>query len=348
MLVSADDLAAEVGRNLTAVGASGANARSVAAHLVAADVRGVPSHGVAQLPIYIRAIGAGELLPDGAPRVIKDDGATALVSGGWTFGHVAGEFATQLAITKAKQHGVAVVGIVEANHTGRLGTYVETAAAAGLICLVWAGGYGAERPFAAPHGGSRAALASNPLAIGVPTRDEPVVIDFATTEIAGSKVLAARRRGERLPEGAMIDRDGNPTTDPLAFAEGGALLPFGRHKGYALMLAVELIGRAFVGADAYADTERGGHAMRHQGVTIFAARTDLFQSEDAFLGSVATVVDAVHAVPPAPGFDEVLVPGERAARTAQRVQHDGIVVPDDLWAALTSDKFIHLLEAKHA
>lgn len=297
------------------------------------------SHGTAQLPIYIRAIREGEIDPQAEPRMVREAAVTALVSGSWTFGHVAGEFATRVAVTKAAEHGLALVGIIEANHVGRLGTYVETAAAAGLTSTVWAGGYGAERPFAAPFGGRRAVLASNPLAIGFPTRGAPVVIDMATTQIAGSKVVAARRRGEQIPAGCMIDRAGEPTTDPHAFWEGGALLPFGEHKGYALMLAVELLGRTLTGADAYAGTGRGGPAMRHQGVTIIAVRADVFQAPDTFLDGIGRVLDAVHAVPPAPGFQEVLVPGERAARDEQQQRRDGITVPDDLWIALQSDKF---------
>jgi LDH2 family malate/lactate/ureidoglycolate dehydrogenase len=104
------------------------------------------------------------------------------------------------------------------------------------------------------------------------------------------------------------------------------------------MLVAELFGRTLTGADAHADTSRGGPAIRHQGVTMIVTRADLFQHQDAFLDGVDRVLDAVRAVPPAPGFDEVLVPGERAARAAER-QRDGIDVPAALWSALTSNKF---------
>jgi LDH2 family malate/lactate/ureidoglycolate dehydrogenase len=345
MIVSVEDLDAEVRRNLLAVGATDHNAAVVADHLVLSELRGVYSHGVQQLPTYTRSVRTGELVPDVSPQVVADHGATALISGNWTFGQVAAALAMDIAIEKASDHGIAIAGIVEAHHTGRLGTYVETAAAAGMGSLVWAGGYGVGRPLAAPWGGSRAVLSTNPIAIGLPGADFPIVIDFATTEIAGGKVMAARRAGEALPEGTMLDRDGHPTTDPNAFFNGGAMLPFGQHKGYALMLAVELLGRTLAGADRYADTERGGAAMRHQGVTLMVFRTDVFQPADSYDTGVANVLKAVLGVPPAAGFDEVLVPGQRAARTEQDRRRNGIPLSDSLWQAMTSDKFLTARDA---
>jgi LDH2 family malate/lactate/ureidoglycolate dehydrogenase len=160
------------------------------------------------------------------------------------------------------------------------------------------------------------------------------MLDFATTTAAGSKVLVAQQRGLPIPEGWMLDRHGNPTTDPGARDEGGVYLPFGGHKGYAIMLANELLGRVLTGSDAYAEPGRGGPVMRHQGVTFIVLKADLFRPLAEFAATADELGRRMRAVPPAPGFDEVLVPGDMEARARVERQRDGIPVPLQVWASL--------------
>ena len=192
-----------------------------------------------------------------------------------------------------------------------------------------------EEPAAVPFGGRELALHTNPLSIGFPSDDgAPVMFDFATTTWSGSKARLAQERQEAMPPGSAVDRDGNPTTDPNDLLAGGGHVPFGGHKGYAVMVAVELLGRMFTGTDAYADEARGGPIMRRQGVTMVAMRADLFQPLTDFTGRTSELAGRLRAVPPAPGFSEVLAPGDPERRTRAARLRDGIPVADDIWESL--------------
>ena len=178
-------------------------------------------------------------------------------------------------------------------------------------------------------------LHTNPLSIGFPSDDTaPVMFDFATTTWSGSKARLAQERDEAMPPGSAVDRDGNPTTDPKDLLAGGGHVAFGGHKGYAVMVAVELLGRMFTGTDDFADEARGGPIMRRQGVTMIAMRADLFQPLTDFTARSTELADRLRAVPPAPGFGEVLAPRDPERRTRAARQRDGIPVADDIWQAL--------------
>jgi LDH2 family malate/lactate/ureidoglycolate dehydrogenase len=332
---TAEDLRALVNQILLAAGASERNAGGVADHLVAANLAGVDTHGIHHLGGYVKHINDGVLVPTADPEVVKEGPTSALLRGHWGFGHVTARDAMEVAINKAEEHGVAVAAIVETTHIGRLGYYVEMAAARQMIGMVWAGGYGAEEPVAVPYGGRSAVLSTNPISIGFPAaKDSPMMFDYATTAIAGTKIDLARSRGQQLPPNSAVDKNGNPTTDTAEYFDGGAHLPFGSHKGYGIMMAAEFFGRILAGSDDYSETERGGPIMRHQGVSLLAIRGDLFQPFEEYTSRAEQMQERVRAVPPAPGFKSVLVPGdmESTARAARR--RDGIPILDDVWERL--------------
>ena len=319
---------------LQAAGANESNAQSVAEALVKADLRGVHSHGLRQLPGYVKAIRNGELMPTTYPEIREESPTTALVSSNWTFGQVGARFAIKVAIAKATKHRVAVVSLVEAHHIGRLGEYSEMATAEGMVCLIWASGYSQIQQTAVPYGGRDKVLNTNPLSIGFPVGEEsPMVLDFATTATAGGKVMLAKINGTQVPPGSIVDRDGNPTTDPEDFVNGGSQLPFGGHKGYAIMLAVEFLGRILTGSDAHAEPNRGGN-HRHQGVTMMVMKADLFSPKEDVAGRADEMARQLRAVPPAPGFKEVLVPGDLEARTRSARSREGIPLSDGVWKSL--------------
>ncbi|MAG34799.1 MAG: hypothetical protein CL878_00895 [Dehalococcoidia bacterium] len=240
-----------------------------------------------------------------------------------------------MAIVKARTTNIAVVGVVQAHHIGRLGEYVELAAASGMIGMVWAGGRSEETPHAVPYGGRKRVLHTNPLAIGFPNDGgAPVMFDFSTTALSGVKVVFAHERGEALPPGSVVDKEGRPTTDPADFFAGGGHVPFGGHKGYALMVAVEILSRVLTGADALAKSTRGGPFMRHQGVTMLVMKADLFQPLEDSTARAGELADRLRAVPPAPGFSEVLAPGDPEQRIRAVRQRDGIPVADNVWQSL--------------
>lgn len=238
----------------------------------------------------------------------------------------------EVAIEKAKAENVAVVSLVQAHHIGRLGHYVEMAATQQLISMIWAGGYGAEIPTTVPYGGRERLLHTNPISMGFPAGDEPsMVFDFATTALSGVKVINARNRKQQLPPGCIVDRHGNPTTDPSDWFDGGGYLPFGGHKGYALMMAAEFLGRFFSGAEAHADPDRGGPTMRRQGVTLVVMRADLFQTFADYANDVDQIQRITREIRSAPGFTEVLVPGDPERQTRAKRERDDIPIEDDIW-----------------
>ena len=333
--LSAEALHSLVRNILLAAGADERNADRVAEALVSSNLAGVDTHGVFQLPMYVEQIERGDLVPTAWPEIVHETSNSALVKGNWTFGHVVAKYTMEVAIAKAREHDVGVASHVQALHIGRLGEYAEMAASDGMAGFVLASGYGAIDPVAVPYGGREPVLHTNPISMGFPADEEPpVMFDFATTVIAGSKVHVANAKGEQLPPGAMVDENGVPTTDPSNFPEKGGLLPFGAHKGYSIMLADEVLGRVLSGADSYADEGRGGPTMRHQGVTMIALRADLFQPLEHFTGRVDELVRKVRAIPPATGVDEVLVPGDLESRAREARTRDGIPMADHVWESL--------------
>ena len=161
-----------------------------------------------------------------------------------------------------------------------------------------------------------------------------MMFDWATTGIAGMKVNQAREKGEQLPPGCIVDKDGNETTDPEDFFNGGAHLPFGKHKGYTLMMGAEFLGRIFSGSDEYVDTRRAGDILRHQGVTFIVFRADLFQPFSQFAERADEMQRRVRKVPPADGFKEVLAPGDLEARRRQERTKDGVPLELEIWESI--------------
>ncbi len=332
---TADELRRLTRQILEAAGALPVQAEIVAEHLILANLRGVDSHGVWHIEGYVQAIRDGHIRVAAEPKIARETPPSALVQGDWAFGHVVGRFAMQTAIEKARDQGLSVVSLVQTHHIGRLGHYAEMAAAEGMVSMVWAGGQGAEKPAAAPYGGRKALFHTNPIAMGLPTGSQaPVIIDFATSATAGVKVVNAFNRNQQLPPNSVLDKDGNPTTDPRKFMDGGAHLPFGGHKGYALMLATEMLGRTFSGADDGARLDYSDPLFRRHGATLIAFRADLFQPLSQYNRRADELARRALAIPPAPGFKEVLLPGVPEDRTQQVRRRDGIPIADDIWASI--------------
>ncbi len=309
-------------------------AQIVTSALVDANLAGHDSHGVIRIPEYVEGIRQGDIRPAARPRALAQHAATALVSGEWGFGHLAGIAAIDEAVKRAQKYGVAAIGVVRCNHLGRVGAYAERAAAAGCAAMVWVGGFGRWR--AVPHGGCRPALGTNPLAAGFPVRgDDPVVVDFATTAVAVGKIMVAQAAKKPLPQGSIVDSKGRPTTDPADFLEGGALLPFGGHKGYSLAVLAELLGQALTGAEAYGDGG-GGEVFRNSGALFWAVDLGAFRAAEEAEAAAKGIADRLRAIPPAAGFDRVFTPGEPEARTRREREQAGIEIPLETWRAIVA------------
>lgn len=310
-----------------ATGAPADLALQVAEVLVDNHLAGHDSHGILRIPEYIRSVQAGEIDPTARPRILEESATSALVSGNWAFGQVTGNFAADLAIEKAKRERVAVLSVVQASHTGRLAAFTERAARRGVVMFMAIGTV--NKPTTAPYGGSAPVLGTNPIAFSIPNpAGPPVTLDFATSTIAAGKIKAAKARHEQLPSGAIMDKEGRPTTDPQAFFEGGFLLPFGGHKGYALAVIAELLSGPLAGADAYPGiTSRSG-------IFVFAMDAAVFRPQADYAMALSRTLRRIKAVPPGPGFDEVLLPGEPEARARAKRERDGISIPEETWKAV--------------
>ncbi len=317
-------------RALMAAGADRENAEITTEHLVRACLSGVDSHGIQHLPGYVVDIQKGWIAAKAKPAILKETPSSALVTGRWTFGQVAAKWAMEVGIRKARQHDVAVVGLVQCHHIGRLGHFTEMAAAEGMASWVWSGGYAEQGASSAPYGAKKPVLHTNPISWGFPTSGEPVMADFATTSVAGMKIVVARRRGEQLPPGCIIDKEGNPTTDPDKFFDGGMHVAFGGHKGYAIQVASEFLSHILVGSEKYAEAGFDSPILAKQGVSMFVFKADLFRPMAELLESGDEMLARLHAVPPAPGFKEVLAPGDMESRARAVREREGIPMPDDI------------------
>jgi LDH2 family malate/lactate/ureidoglycolate dehydrogenase len=312
-----------------AVGAPDDLALQVSDVLTDNHLAGHDSHGILRIPEYVRSVRLGEIIPTARPRVLKENSTTALVSGNWAFGQVTGLFAADLATEKARRERVAVVSVVQANHTGRLAAFSDRAARRDVAMFMTIGTVAG--PMAAPYGGAAPVLGTNPLSFSIPNRPgPPITLDIATSAIAAGKIKAAKAKHEQLPPDAILDKHGRPSTDPQAYFDGGFLLPFGGHKGYGLAVIAELLSGPLAGADAYP-----GLASR-SGIFIFAVDVSAFRPLAEYEKAMARTLSRIKAVPPAPGFEEVLVPGEPEARCRAKREAEGIPIPEDTWQAVAN------------
>ncbi|MDQ3703393.1 MAG: Ldh family oxidoreductase [Chloroflexota bacterium] len=316
-------------------------AQEVAAHLVRANLAGHDSHGAIRIPQYATMIVQGAIRPAARPSIARQRGVAMLVDAGDGFGQFATAFALERAIERAAEQGAAVVAVRRANHIGRVGDYTEKAARRGYVAEVTVGAAGPGIGGAAPFGGAARFLGTNPWSLGIPTADEPVVVDFATTVVAEGKVRVARAKREALPPGCIVDQAGRASTDPEDFYAGGMLLPFGGHKGYGLALAAALFGGlAAIGesdpsmAGAAAPPTEKGEGDRIAGVFLLVVDPGAFGDREAYPAAVSRVTTSLKRVTPSPGTPEVLLPGEPEARTRRQRLRQGIALPEDTWQAI--------------
>lgn len=302
------------------LGCSNDTSQSIAEHLVDANLCGMESHGVMRVMQYADRMRDGTMRIDVRPEVRTTETGVTVVDGGMGSGIPAMSLAYQTAIALAAESGMAVISVLNTGHTGRHGAFADDAAAKGFLTICTGGGNHRVHGMVAPHGGARGMLPTNPWCIGIPGGDRgPVVMDFATGRIAGGWIYAARSAGALLPEDCVIDRDGNPTRDPEDYFNGGAILPMGGHKGYALSLMAELIGEAMLGPSS-----------PECNWFLLAIDTRKFRQPDALQAAAEEVLADLRNCPPAPGFDRVEIPGERE-REQRRRSNGTIAVPDETW-----------------
>lgn len=306
-------------------GASNHNARIVADHLVEASLRGVDSHGVVRIPVYVQGIRDGEIDPKASPQVVRETASSAVVDGNKGFGQVAALCATEVAARKARTSGSSGVAARNLSHVGVLGYYGAILAREGLIGQAYTSGF----PRVAPWGGKGKLLGTNPICYAFPVKgSDPIVIDVATTAVAGFKVIQAAKEGKPIPEGWAMDPEGAPTTDAKVAMEG-SLMPMAGHKGYGLAVSAEILSRVLGGNRLRQVTKEVAYTQG--GFFIEAFYPGAFREEAEYYADVAELVAKIKATPPARGFEKVMLPGEPETISKAKRSKDGIPVAQTTW-----------------
>lgn len=311
-----------------------ADAATVADLITEAEMQGSDGHGVIRLAPYARRIRAGgiNLHPDIC--VVKERAAMALVDGDNGMGHLVMARAARIAIDKARQTGVAWVGTRLSNHAGPASLYARMALEQDMIGMYFAVGSANHLP---PWGGLDMLLSTNPIAVAVPAGAEPpVVLDIATTVAAYGKVKAKAQRGESMPEGWMIDRTGQPLTDPKRAGEG-FLLPIGGYKGYGLALVVGILSGTLNGAAMGSEVIDFNHddtSVTNTGQAIVAIDPDAFGELDEFKARMDKLVRELRGSERMPGVDRIWLPGEQSHERRIANRRDGLALAPALLAQL--------------
>ena len=318
---------------LNAGGVPPADADMVAALLVKAEARGYPGHGVTRVEQYLQFIKNRTYDLSAKPEVEREGKVTAVVDGKHYIGQVAATMAMQIAIRKAKEHGAGIVCLRRAGHTGRLADYMEMATEQGLI------GIGAVCTGSATttlFGGMKPITGTNPMAFGIPTRGgTPIILDFATASMSMGEIQKRVAKNEKIPDGTLLDGYGNPTNDFKKFRgpPRGVFLPFGGYKGSGVALMTEILGGLLSGNGPGRQWwNNGGHGVN--GVFLQAFAVEEFQPPASFYDKVDEFVGFIKSSELAPGFSEILLPGESGRRREAAQMKSGIELDDDTWSEL--------------
>jgi uncharacterized oxidoreductase len=321
-------------RILIGTGLDPAGADIVATELKDANLVGHDSHGVMRLVQYADSVRQGYIKPGGPFEVVQDGPAFAIVDGHFNFGQVTATRALALGLEKARIAGTATVVIRNCNHVGRLGSYCQKAALAGFASMMSVNAPGPGG--VAPYGGIDQRLGTNPISMAAPWGDSALVLDMTTSASAEGKVRVAFQKGERLPEGWIIDAHGNPSTDPAVFYADppGALLPLGGplgFKGFGMSVMIDVFSGILSGSGVCrTDLPRGAN-----GVWLYLVDINQFlppSEYDAWITKYAAYIKSSRKMP---GVEEILLPGEIELRRQSVRQAQGVPVPEETWRQIT-------------
>ncbi|MDZ7802320.1 MAG: Ldh family oxidoreductase [Trueperaceae bacterium] len=324
----ADDLTQFTSRAFAAAGLPPEHADTIGRDLVRANLRGVDSHGVMRIPMYLERLRRGLVNPTPHVRVTRQTTAVASVDGDDAMGFIPAHMAMDEAMELAQDAGIGLVGVRRSGHFGMAALYALQAIERGFVSMIFTN----SSPAIPMYGGRTTFLGASPIAAGVPGGESPpFVMDMAMTVIARGKIRLAAQRGEAIPEGLALDRQGRPTTD-AAEAFEGVCLPFGGVKGSVLATLMDLLSGVLTGS-AYGGDVKNPY-LDHSGPQdvghlFFAIRPDLFMSLDDFAARMDDFYARIKNLPRADGFDEVLLPGEPERRCeAHRREHGIPITPD--------------------
>jgi uncharacterized oxidoreductase len=323
-----------IGRHIfVAAGSSEEEAGIVVDHLVEANLKGHDSHGVGMIPSYLRNLGNAKAKANEKGQVVSDSGAFIVYDGARGYGQIVAREATQLGIARAKENGVAVVALRNAHHIGRVGTYGEMCAGAGLVSISFVN-ITDQRPAVAPWRGGDARFGTNPVTIAIPgpIPDRPIIADMATSRIAMGKVRVARNKGQPVGDDTLLDADGQPTSDPNVMYRRprGALFTFGEHKGYALAFICEMLAGAVTGSGTMRP-ERIDNESVTNGFLLIVIDPGRIVDRSWLIDEIAAMTDYVTASPPRNAAEPVLIPGDPERLSRDRRIAEGVPIDDETW-----------------
>ena len=320
---------------LVEAGASEEESKVISRLSIGANLAGHDSHGIIQIPTYIDRVNRGHIVPGAEYEIVKDTPTTTVVDGHWGFGYSVTERLMRETIEKARTQNIAAATVYRQSHIGRLAAYPLMAAEADMIGMITADS-GRSAKAVVPFGGREKRLGTNPISIAMPSNlDGPFFLDMATSAVAAGKINLAQARGGSIPSGWVVKVDGEHTTDPNELKNGGAILPLGGdqgHKGYGLSSIVEIFSGILTGL-GFGHDPSGRH---NDGRFISVFNVSAFRDLQDFKDEVTEFAAYLKSSETAPGFDEVLYPGEIEYRNETRQRKEGIFVEDSTWGELQS------------
>jgi uncharacterized oxidoreductase len=323
MIFQADFLLNLTRRIFQSIGSHETEAEAVAQRLVNSNLSGHDSHGVIRIPTYIKWIQEGKTLLNQTIDIETDNGSMVVVDGKFGLGQSIGQQAMQLGIDRAKEHGVAVIALKDSAHLGRIGDWPEMCTKAGMVSVHFVNTSGMGN-LVAPYGAVERRLSANPIAVGVPTQgDFPLILDMSACTIAEGKIRVALHAGKQVPDGCIIDSEGNPTTDPETFygPPAGSILPIAGHKGYALSMIIEMMAGALTGGSC-TNSERADRLSNGM-LSIIMDRRKL-QTENYFFNEVQRYCEYVRSAKLIDESNQILMPGEIEYNTRVKRRVEGI------------------------
>jgi len=320
------------------VGVPGGEAEIVADLLTRADLRGVETHGVTRLPIYIQRLQKGYVRKEAQITVVKEKGPTAFLNAQGSMGHLSAFRGMEKAIQKAEEHGMGWVSVKDSGHFGVAGLFPMMALKKDFIGYIVSN----SAPMMFPWGGKQRIVGNNPLAYAFPANKcQPVVLDFSLSVVSSGKLILCRKKGEAIPLGWAVDKEGVPTEDPYeGYEGGGSLAPVGGHKGYGLVLAHEMLTAVLTGGKWTKNIKSlyEEDPSRIQGTchSFMAIDPDCFIGREEFKNNMDAYIKSIKGSAKAKGTAEILVPGEPEHRTEMKFLKEGIPLPPNTVKELTT------------
>jgi len=302
-------------------------AQLIADSLIEADLRGLNTHGVMRIPMYLKRVKAGLIDPLAQVKVVKENANMAILDAGNGMGQPASMYAMQKAIEKASVATISMVGVRNSNHYGTAAYYSMMAAQQRMLGISCSN----TEPLMAAPGGAKAVAGNNPLSIAIPGGKKPdIVVDMAMSAAAIGKIVLAQKKEQSIPLGWATDKMGNDTTDPNQALDGGSLLPFAGPKGYGLSLAVDVLAGILMGSGFGEEVKSPFDDFLHQqkvGHMFMAIDISAFMDLEEFLAKAEALIGQIETAPAAPGVQEVFLPGEIEFNTKCRRLVDGVPLP---------------------